>query len=270
MFAALMCLLAAWLALSSQRPGRQKRWKRIVIYGLLGLIVGLAVWVDLLILPFVAAVGLLVCFFCRRDVLRWPGLSLLLGFAIGAFPLIYYNLTAPADQNSWSVLLHLHQGGAADMLAQHLTWVNQLTGTVLVALPMATGGSLHCPLSAIPPSGSPTLATLPCVLFQGGWGVGYLILWFMAVCLAVYAFRRYRRHVHAGRTQSTSLEERQEAIPQGGRPLLFASVGLFLLLYDIQPSSAPHPPPPSRFLTSPIPSIPALLWPVWLRLKRPR
>lgn len=262
MFAALMCLLAAWLALSSQRPD-QERWKRIVIYGLLGLIVGLALWVDLLILPFVAAAGLLLCFFCRRELLRWTGLSLLLGFAIGAFPLIYYNFTAPVVQNSLFVLVSIHQGGAADMLAQHLTWVNQLTGTVLVALPTATGGSLHCPLSAIPPSGSPTIATLPCVLFQGGWGVGYLILWFMAVCLAVYAIRRYRRHVHAGMTQSTSSEERQEAIRQCGRLMLLASVGLTLLLYAIAPSSATSPENAFRYLICLLLAIPALFWPIW-------
>jgi 4-amino-4-deoxy-L-arabinose transferase-like glycosyltransferase len=261
-FAALICLLAAWLALSSQRPD-QERWKRIVIYGLLGLIVGLALWVDLLILPFVAAAGLLLCFFCRRELLRWTGLSLLLGFAIGAFPLIYYNFTAPVVQNSLFVLVSIHQGGAADMLAQHLTWVNQLTGTVLVALPTATGGSLHCPLSAIPPSGSPTIATLPCVLFQGGWGVGYLILWFMAVCLAVYAVRRYRRHVHAGMTQSTSSEERQEVIRQCGRLMLLVSVGLTLLLYAIAPSSATSPENAFRYLICLLLAIPALLWPVW-------
>jgi hypothetical protein len=262
MLAALMCLLAAWLALSSQRPD-QERWKRIVIYGLLGLIVGLALWVDLLILPFVAAVGVLLWFCCRRELLRWTGPSLLLGFAVGAFPLIYYNLTAPVVQNSLFVLVSLHHGGAADMLAQHLTWVNQLTGTVLVALPLATGGSLHCPLSAIPPSGSPALATLPCVLFQGGWGVGYLILWFMAVCLAVYAVWRYRRHVHAGMTQSTSLEERQEAIRQGGRLMLLASVGLTLLLYAIAPSSATSPENAFRYLICLLLAIPALLWPIW-------
>jgi hypothetical protein len=262
MLAALMCLLAAWLALSSQRPD-QERWKRIVIYGLLGLIVGLALWVDLLILPFVAAVGALLWFCCRSELLRWPGLSLLLGFAVGAFPLIYYNLTAPVVQNSLFVLVSIHHGGAADMLAQHLTWVNQLTGTVLVALPLATGGSLHCPLSAIPPSGSPTTATLPCVLFQGGWGVGYLILWFIAVYLAVYAVRRYRRHLHAGMTQSTSLEERQEAIRQGGRLMLLASVGLTLLLYAIAPSSATSPENAFRYLTCLLLAIPALLWPIW-------
>jgi 4-amino-4-deoxy-L-arabinose transferase-like glycosyltransferase len=262
MFAALMCLLAAWLALSSQRLD-QERWKRIVIYGLLGLIVGLALWVDLLILPFVAAVGLLLWFFCRRELLRWTGLSLLLGFAVGAFPLIYYNLTTPVVQNSLFVLLRLHQEGAPDMLAQHLTWVNQLTGTMLIALPLATGGSLHCPSSAIPPSGSLTPATLPCVLFQGGWGFGYLILWFIAVCLAVYAILRYCRHVHAGMIQSTSSEERQEAIRQCGRLMLLGSVGLTLLLYAIAPLSATSPETAFRYLTCLLLAIPALLWPIW-------
>src|SRR5947209_10786274 len=99
MCAAFMCLLGLWLALSSHRSD-QERWKRIVIYGFLGLTIGIAVWVDLLILPFVAAVGLLLCFFCYRELLGWSGNSLLLGFVIGAFPLIYYNLTAPWDQNS--------------------------------------------------------------------------------------------------------------------------------------------------------------------------
>src|SRR5260370_8525900 len=79
MFAALICLLAAWLALSShmagQEPGRQTRWKRIVIYSLLGLIVGLAFWVDLLILPFVAAAGLPRLRFCPREVLMLTGAS---------------------------------------------------------------------------------------------------------------------------------------------------------------------------------------------------
>ena len=210
MFAALICLLAAWLALSlhraGQEPGRQKRWKRVVIYGLLGLIVGLAFWVDLLILPFVAAAGLLLLLFCRRELLSWTGLSLLLGFVVGAFPLIYYNLTAPPSQNSWFVLLSNQHAGASDMVARHLTWVNQLTGTMIVALPMATGGGVQCPLSAIPPSGSPAPTTLPCVLFQGGWGFGYLMLWFIALGLAVYAVRRYRRQVRSGVTESASEE----------------------------------------------------------------
>jgi 4-amino-4-deoxy-L-arabinose transferase-like glycosyltransferase len=271
MFAALMCLLVAWLALSSHRfgqePGRQERWKRIVIYGFLGLIVGLALWVDQLILPFVATGGLLLWLFCRRELLRLPGLSLLLGIVVGAFPLIYYNLTAPLAQNSWFILRSNHHLGAADMAVRHLTWVNQLTGTVLVALPIATGVSPRCLLSAIPPSGSQALARLPCVLFQGGWGVGYLILWSMAVCLAVYTVWRYCRHVLSGMTQSTFLEERQEAIRQCGRLMLLSSVGLTLFLYAIAPSSATTPGTSFRYLTCLLLAIPALLWPIWQSLR---
>jgi 4-amino-4-deoxy-L-arabinose transferase-like glycosyltransferase len=266
MFAALICLLAAWLALSSHRagqePGRQKRWKRIVIYGLLGLIVGLAFWVDLLILPFVAAAGLLLLLFCRRELLSWTGLSLLLGFVVGAFPLIYYNLTAPPSQNSWFVLLSNQHAGASDMVARHLTWVNQLTGTMIVALPTATGGGVQCPLSAIPPSGSPTPTTLPCVLFQGGWSFGYLMLWFIALGLAVYAVRRYRRQVRSGVTESAS-EERQEVIRQCGRLMLLASAGLTLLLYATSPTSATGPDTTFRYLTCMLLAVPAILWPVW-------
>jgi len=266
MFAALICLLAAWLALSSHRagqePGRQKRWKRVVIYGLLGLIVGLAFWVDLLILPFVAAAGLLLLLFCRRELLSWTGLSLLLGFVVGAFPLIYYNLTAPPSQNSWFVLLSNQHAGASDMVARHLTWVNQLTGTMIVALPMATGGGVQCPLSAIPPSGSPAPTTLPCVLFQGGWGFGYLMLWFIALGLAVYVVRRYRRQVRSGVTESAS-EERQEVIRQCGRLMLLASAGLTLLLYATSPTSATGPVTTFRYLTCMLLAVPAILWPVW-------
>jgi hypothetical protein len=270
MFAALICLLAAWLALSSLRPGQeqglQEKWKRILIYSFLGFIMGISLWVDLLILPFVATGGLLLLLFCRREFLRLPGLSLLLGIVVGAFPLIYYNLTAPLAQNSLFILMSNHHAGATDMGLRHLTWVNQLTGTLLIALPMATGGGLRCPLSAIPPSGSPTLATLPCVLLQSSWGIGYLILWFMAACLAVYVIWRYRRHVRSGMTQNSSLEERQEVIRQCGRLMLLASVGLTLLLYAMAPSSATNPDTTFRYLTCLLLAIPALLWPIWQSL----
>src|SRR5947209_8118885 len=189
MFAALMCLLATWLALASpapgQRMGSQEHWKRIVLYGLLGLLAGLALWVDLLILPFAAGGFLLLGLFCRRELLCWQGLALLLGSVVGAFPLIYYNLTAPWAENSWFVLQGIEHGSVAAMLAQHLTWVNQLSGTLFIALPMATGGGLNCPSGAIPPAGTPSASTLPCVLFQGGWGIGYVVFCIVGVGLVV-------------------------------------------------------------------------------------
>lgn len=265
MFAALMCLLATWLALTSPARGRpvcaRERWKRVVIYCLLGLIVGLALWVDLLILPFAAGTVLLLALFCRRELLRWSGLAFLAGLVAGAFPLIYYNLTTPFAQNSWFVLHQLEQSGAADMLARHLTWLNQLTGTLFVALPMATGGSLHCPLGAIPPAGTPAAATLHCVLFQGGWGIGYLVLWLVAAGLAIYALWRYCIRLRS--TRAAHLEERQETIRQCGRLVILASVGLTLLLYARSPSPATVPDTSFRYLACLLLALPVLLWPVW-------
>lgn len=264
-FAALMCLLAAWLALTfsppDQRMERRERWKRVIIYGLLGLVVGLALWDDLLTLPFVAAVVLLLGLFCRRELLGWPALSFLLGVVVGAFPMIYYNLTAPFSQNSWSVLRMLDQSGAAAMAVQHLTWVNQLSGTLFVALPMATGGGVNCSLSAIPPAGAPTPATLPCLLFQGGWGTGYLALWLIAAALAIVAIWRYLFRPRT--TEEEDRGEREEAIRQSGRLLLLASVGLTLLLYAISPAPATASNTSFRYLACLLLAIPVLLWPVW-------
>src|SRR5437588_985485 len=88
LFAALISLLTSWLALSSHTfsPGgaKQVKRKRIMVYGFLGLVVGLALWVDFLILPFVATAGLLLFLFCRRELRTWSGLSLLLGVLVGA------------------------------------------------------------------------------------------------------------------------------------------------------------------------------------------
>jgi hypothetical protein len=262
MFAAFMCLFVVWLALSSGRE-KQARWKRPVLYALLGLIFGLALWVDLLMLPFVAVTGLFLCFFCWRELMKWPGLSLVLGFVVGSFPLIYYNVTAPWNQNSWFVLRQIQNSGAADLLADHMSWLNQLTGTLMVSLPRATDGGQNCPLSAIPPAGSPTPATLPCVLFQSGWSLGYLVLWFVAAFLAIYAIRQVYRHKHAGKGPVDMLETRQATIRQAGRLAVLVSVALTLLIYAPAPASALTPVNAFRYLTCLLLALPLLLWPVW-------
>lgn len=272
MFAALMCLLATGLAFSVAKPDRQRRWKRPVAYALLGLVIGLAVWVDLLILPFVAAIGLLLLLFCWRELIRWRGLAIVPGFVAGAFPLIYYNLTAPWEHNSWFVLRQLHEAGAADMLAQHLTWVDQLTGTMMVALPMATGGGVDCPQSAIPPAGSPTPETLSCLLFQSGWSLGYLILGLIATVLAVLVCWRIYRHMfpRQGARLALSLEDHQQAVRQAGRLLILVSVGLTLLLYAIAPAPAISASTSFRYLTCLLLALPVLLWPLWRGLSAPK
>jgi len=273
MFAALICLLVVSLALSSHLQN-EERMKRIILYGILGLIIGLAIWVDFLIAPFVAMGLLLLCLFCRREMLHWPALSLLVGSIIGAFPLIYYNLTAPFAQNSWNILLFIHRGGAETMKAHHLTWLHQLSGTMLISLPLATGANPSCPVNDFPPFGPLTRAGLPCVVSHAAWGLGFFILWFVAVALALRVVWRYRHHLAGGsqqdNLQDTAFEERQETIRRCGQLLILASVFLTTILYAVSPSAAVYSDSAYRYLACLLLAIPVLLWPVWHGLTLPK
>lgn len=275
MFAALMCLLAVGLALTTSRwreRGASAKWKRIGLYALLGLCVGFALWVDLLAGPFVLAMGVLLLFFCWRELIRWPGLGLLAGFVAGAYPMIYYNLTAPWSQNSWNVLLQLHASGEAQFLASHLTGIDKLTGMFFVALPMATGGAWGCAPGVFPPAASFTAANAPCIIMQGGWSAGYLLLWLVAACAALCAIWRLVRPWLARFKQAATADEetRQQLIRQCGRLVVLVSVGLTLVLYTVSPSPAVASDTSFRYLTCLLLALPVLLWPLWRGLPRAR
>nr|BBH96082.1 hypothetical protein KTA_42810 [Thermogemmatispora argillosa] len=282
MFAPLILLLTTWLALSFRPQQVQGRsWGRVLVYCVLGLSIGLALWIDFLIGPFVLAALLLLALFCWRELWGRAGLGLLLGMMVGAEPLLYYNLTAPFSQNSLAVLLSIHHGGADQLAAHHLTWLHQLSGAFFIALPWATGYQPRCPLDALPPWGLPTPALWPCVLAQMGWGVGYMLL---ALLAAAFSLRRLHR-LQMGRfipqlirrpgqltvTPARPMppeEERREAVRQCAQLAMLASVGLTLFLYAIAPVAAVSPETTFRYLTCALVALPVLLWPLWQRAAR--
>ena len=264
LFFALIPLLASWLALTShsfiQREARRSRQKRILIYGFLGVIVGLALWVDFLILPIVAIAALLLLLFCYQELLSWKGLILLLGIIVGAFPLILYNLTAPLDQNSLLTLLWIQQDGAKEIITQHLTWLHHIVGTVMISLPSVSGANPDCQLTSFPLYGSPNASTLPCVVFHGVWGIGYLILLIVATSCAVRAIWQSR---YSFFSQDEAFEKRQTLINQCCRLMLLGSVILTLLSYVTSPKSAVPPVISYRYLLFALIAAPAILWPLW-------
>src|SRR6266480_827253 len=263
LFAALIPLLTAWLALTSytlRGEVLRSKHKRIMIYAFLGLIVGLALWVDFLILPIVATAGLLLVLFCYRELLSWTGLILLLGVIVGAFPLILYNLTAPLNQNSLITLLSIQQGGAREIVAQHLTWLHHIVGTLMISLPSISGANPDCPLTAFPLYGSPNVSTFPCIAFHGIWGAGYLILLIVATFCAVRAVWQSRHNFFS---HQEDFEKRQFLIYQCCRLMLLVSVILTLASYLTSPKSAVPPVISYRYLLYALIAAPALLWPLW-------
>ena len=268
LFSAFIPLLASWLALTSYPSVRdavpQSKQKRILIYGFLGLIVGLALWIDFLILPIVATAGLLLLLFCYRELLSWKGLSLLLGVIVGAFPLILYNLTTPWNQNSLFTILWIQQDGAKEIITQHLTWLHHIVGTMMISLPSVTGANPNCPPTAFPLYGSPNVATLPCIVFHGTWGAGYLILLIVATSCAVRAIWQSRHHFFS---QYEAFEKRQVLIYQCCRLMLLVSVILTLVSYLTSPKSAVPPVNSYRYLLYALIAAPAILWPLWNGLR---
>ena len=264
LFAALIALLACWLALSSHTfsagATAQVKRRRAIIYGLLGLVVGVAVWVDFLILPVVATAGLLLVLFCRRELRTWAGLSLVAGIIIGAFPLILYNMTAPWGQDSLTTLYNLHQAQALPAVAQHLPFLRQVVGTILISLPLETGANPSCPIATFPLFGPPTPSALQCAVFESSWGIGFLILGMIAAFLAVHVIWPTWRKSPA---RDWTFEERQTTIRQCARLMLLVSAALTIVSYMLSPVSAIIPDITSRYLICLLIAVPAVLWPLW-------
>lgn len=264
LFAALISFLTSWLALSSHAlnngGAKQVKRKRVAVYGCLGLVVGLAIWVDFLILPFVATAGLLLFLFCRCELRGWAGLSLSLGIVTGLFPLILYNISAPLAQNSLVVLYDIHRAGANEVAAQHIPFLRQLIGAIMVSLPLATGANPSCPLKAFPLFGPTQLSTLPCVAFQGGWGIGCIIL---GISAAYPAFCLARRQWRNSPLQDWSFEQRQTTLRQCARLMLLVSAAITLVSYMLSPIAAIVPDVVWRYLIGVLIALPAILWPLW-------
>ena len=264
LFGALIALLACWLALSSHTfsadATAQVKRRRAIFYGLLGLAVGVAVWVDFLILPVVATAGLLLVLFCRRELRTWAGLSLVSGIITGAFPLILYNMTAPWGQDSLTTLYKLQQAEALPAVAQHLPFLRQVIGTILISLPLETGANPSCAIATFPLFGPPAPSVLQCAVFESSWGIGFLILGLIAAFLAVRVIWPTWRKSPA---RDWTFEERQTTIRQCARLMLLVIAGLTIVSYMLSPVSAIIPDITSRYLICLLIAVPAVLWPLW-------
>src|SRR5262249_52442908 len=133
---------------------------------------------------------LLLLLFCWRDFFSRYGLFLLLGLIIGVLPLIYYNLTVPLNQNSLVVLLNTHNVGQRELLTQQTPFLRQLSGTFLISLPAITGLNPLCPPDRFPPFSTTTSTS--CIVTQGAWSLGYLLLWICAILMASISLWRLR------------------------------------------------------------------------------
>jgi hypothetical protein len=253
-FGALMLVLAYRLAATSGTRGRG----RYVTYAAWGWTAGFALWVHLLVLPFVLCSGLLILVFCYRE---WRTLAipcLLLGFMLGGFLLIPGRsaIKHALIMQSGSTLLPT----LTPLQLAHLP-LEQLVSTFLWGIPLTTWFQPVCSVFDLPYYGPSTSSTLSCSLLQGSWGAGYVLLLGMGLLLAGSACWKLWKQQRAQGKAFTE-EGRLEAVRQFARLMLLFIAVLIVFLYVRSPLSGLKP-WSTRYLVGLLVVTPGILWPLW-------
>jgi len=256
LFGALAFLLATLLGIScSSRDisSRVSYYLRYAGYSGYGLVIGLGLWSDWVVLPFFALSVALLLWFCWRDWRSLAPLFLLLGLAVGSSPLIGYNIVAPSSQNSFVMLLGLFHGTAVQQARTLGQLFQGIKATIQVSLPTATG-SPFCPAPAVDYAAdlSGRLST-SCLALNTTWGLGYLLLWLLAALLTIRALWRARKE-HG--------EQRQRVL-LAARLCLLAGAGLAIAAYAASSAPLGMPQSHARYLIGLLIATPAIIWPLW-------
>ncbi|AVT32840.1 hypothetical protein C6361_29040 [Plantactinospora sp. BC1] len=229
---AVLGLLLIALALGRRRD--RGRLRTLGLFGLFGLVTGLCVWDDWLVLPYlVVAFGVLLVG-CWRDLLGPAGAVLVAGFLLGVAPLLVDNLTAPAGQDSISVLRQVSEGEA-----EATPGTARLHGALLVGIPLATG--------LCRPEG--------CDAVEMSWGGLYLALLLAAGVLAVVGL------VRAGASTPAR-------VGYAAQLALVLGAALTVAAYARSSLAGSAPLASARYLSILQISLPAVLWPLWLVARR--
>lgn len=267
LFSALIMLFASLLILSFDHTFATERKRRYTLYSCLGLSMGLGLWSHMLVLPFIAMAALFLLIYCRSELRGRPILFLLGSFMVGLLPLLIFNLKYPA-QNSLVTLWQLHSSGGLGSAAPSYTVWDEIRGTVLVSLPMTTGANPLCALTDVPGQWRTQISS--CMIFQGGWGIGYLLLLGVAIFLTARALRHaYPAVTTDSATQSTifaanEYEKRRNAL----RLMVLSGAALTLLSYMFSAAPALVPITSTRYLVGLLVATPAILAPLWYGLRR--
>ncbi|SCL34237.1 hypothetical protein GA0074692_3780 [Micromonospora pallida] len=229
---ALLVLLAVLLGLRAVR-------RRALACAAFGLVAGLTLWDDWLVLPYVAAAGALLLAGLGRDLVGRCGAALAAGLVVGLLPIVAHNLTAAPEHRSLAVYRQLSGSTPG-------AWADRLHGGVLFGLPIGTG---FC-------------APGRCAGWQLWWGVVAPTLLLVAGLLALRALWALRPR------QLDGLPDRLDAvragrIRQGGRLALVGAAAASLAAYAGSAAAADTPVESSRYLSCLLISLPALLWPLW-------
>ncbi|RAO49014.1 hypothetical protein GAR06_01385 [Micromonospora saelicesensis] len=212
------------------RPGR-----RLARWGAWGFLAGLMLWVDPLVLPYVAATGAVLVVFCRREL--WGAAGALLGAAavLGAAPLLLHSLLTGRNP--------LHAVLAASGANTSAGWPDRLHGGLVLGPGLGMG---FC-------------APGQCATWQLWWALALPLL------LAIGAATAWRalRVPHPAGPAAVGPDAVSPRVAAAARLALVLAAVATLGAYTVSSSAGLTPVESSRYLSCLLISLPALLWPVW-------
>ncbi|WP_406078785.1 hypothetical protein [Micromonospora sp. NBC_00858] len=218
-----LALLA--LDLATGRPGR-----RLLRWAAWGLLSGLMLWVDPLVLPYILATGAVLIGFCRRELRGAAGALLGAAAALGAAPLLVHSLLTGRNP--------LHAVLAAGGANATAGWADRLHGGLLLGPPLGMG---FC-------------APGQCATWQLWWALA------LPVLLAVAAGTAWRTM----RRSSTAPADPSPRVTAAMRLALVLAAVATLVAYTASSAAGLTPVESSRYLSCLLISLPALLWPLWM------
>jgi hypothetical protein len=205
--------------------------RSIPLYGLFGLIAGLMLWDDWLVLPYVAAAAAILLV---AGVSRPGAAALAAGTVVGALPLIIHDVTSPWRNTAIPTFLGLSDGGARDA-----SLYDRFFGGFVFGMPMS-GGMCH-------PG--------RCEPWQMWWGPAWVLLVAVAAWLAWRGLR--------------GAPDRLARVRPAARLALLAAGVASLLMYLRSNAPGNTPVESARYLHCLLISLPAVLWPLWAWARRP-
>ncbi|WP_330438476.1 hypothetical protein OHB44_25685 [Micromonospora sp. NBC_00821] len=214
------------------RPG----W-RLARWAAWGFLAGLMLWVDPLVLPYVATTGAVLVGFCRRELRGAPGALLAAAAVLGAAPLLLHSLLAGRNP--------LHAVLAASGANASAGWPDRLHGGLVLGPPLGMG---FC-------------APGQCAAWQLWWALALPLLLVIAAATAWRALRA--PDPDPAGSAAVGPDAVSPRVAAAARLALVLAAVATLGAYTVSSSAGLTPVESSRYLSCLLISLPALLWPVW-------
>ncbi|MER7890847.1 hypothetical protein ABTX15_13595 [Micromonospora sp. NPDC094482] len=227
---------AVGLALLAYDLCARRAGRRLPRWAAWGFLAGLMLWVDPLVLPYVLGTGAVLLAFRGRELLGRAGALLGVAALVGAAPLLGHSLAT--GRNPLDAVL---AAGGGDVPAG---WADRLHGGLLLGPPLGMG---FC---------SPS----HCATWQLWWAVALPVLLGLGTVTAWRALRAPASPSAPGNDPGGPVAGR---VAGAVRLALVAAAAATLAAYVLSSAAGLTPVESSRYLSTLLVALPALLWPLW-------